>query len=758
MRLEDERLVTGRGVFTDDVVADGALRAVFVRSPRAHADIRSIGIAMAMQVDGAELVLTGADLDAANVKPIPIMPRLTDAEGRPPAAAPWPVLAIGRVRHVGQCVAVCIAQTEAAALRMSELVDVDYAPLAAVSRIQDALADGAPQIWPGVSGNIAFRWGLGDAAAVATAFAQAEHVVEVQRTSQRIIACMMEPRAAVARFDPADITFYLHTGNQGMTIVRDQVAEMLGVDKHRVVVTSRDVGGGFGVRNGVYPEYPALLFAARQLGRAVRWTATRSEAFVSDAQARDSEMVGRMALDRNGIILALEARATAAMGAFLHPVGYFIACANFARCLAGPYRIKAVRSDTVCVLTNTVPTAPYRGAGRPEAAYLTESLIESAAGLLGIDPIELRRRNMISPAEMPYRTAVGTLYDSGDFPAVLDKALAAADWVGSGLRKVEAKSRGKLRGIGVGLFVEISGGVPNERAQMTLAADGRVHVRTALGATGQGHETVFAMMAAEQLGVPADRVVIAQGDSRGFEDGGGSSASRSTTMAGLAMRATAQVLIARAREAAAQRMQVEAGRLVYENGRFAVPDTNLAIGLDQVAAESAAPIFAEARIEAEPTFPNGCHVAEIEIDPDTGQIQIVGYVAVDDCGRVIAHELAEGQVHGALAQGIGQALLEDGFYDRESGQLTSGSFMDYAVPRADDLPRFKSFLAPVPAATNPLGVKGLAEGGTVGALPALSNALLDALRPLGVEAIAFPATPYRIWRAIEDARIKAARP
>ncbi len=752
-RVEDERLITGRGTFTDDIEVPGALWAAFARSPHAHAEIVSIDAAAAEAVPGARLVMTGADWTAAGLKTIPVTPRLTDDAGQGPRKAPWPVLANERVRHVGECVALCVAETKAAAEAMAEAVTIDYRPLAAVVDVRDARADGAPQLWPSAPGNVVFRWGLGDQAAVEAAFQRAAHVVAVERISQRVIVCPMEPRAGIATYDAAAKSFALEVGNQGMVILRDHCAEILGVDKHSIAVTSRDVGGGFGIKNGAYPEYPAIMHAARTLGRPVRWNATRSEAFLTDAHARDSIMRGRMALDTNGRILAIEALADAAMGAYMHPVGYFIACANFARCIAGPYRVPVLRSETTCVMTNTMSTAPYRGAGRPEAAYLTESLMEAAAAKLGLDPVEIRRRNLLVPADLPHKTAVGTTYDSGDFPRLLDTALATIDWAGAPERKRQASAKGLLRGVGIGLFVEISGGVPNERAQMRLLDDGRIHVRTVLGATGQGHETVFAIMVAEQLGIAPDRIVIGQGDSRGFEDGGGSSASRSTTMGGLAMRGAAIKLVEEASARAAERFQVAPDLVVYQGGRFTVPGTNNAMGFEDLAADRTKPLlFTNVRIEAEPTFPNGCHIAEVEIDPETGAITIAGYVAIDDCGRVIHHELAEGQVHGSLAQGIGQALLEHGHYDPETGQLIAGSFMDYTLPRAADLPRFTSVLQPSPAKSNPLGVKGLGEGGTVGALPALSNAILDALRPLGVRDITFPATPHRIWRAIEDAR------
>ena len=751
-RVEDERLLTGRGRFTDDLAVPGALWGVFVRSVHAHAEIGGTDRAAALALPGARLVLDGADAVRAGLKPIPVTQRLVDADGRPPRETPWRALAVERVRHVGECVALCVADTPEAAARMAEALTIDYRALPSVTDVTAATQPGAPELWPSAPGNVAFKWTLGDRSAVDAAVKSAAHVVDVEVTSQRVIVCPLEPRAAIATYDPAADSYHVHAGNQGMVILRDHLAHTAGVAPDRVVVTSYDVGGGFGIKNGTYPEYSALMLAAKQLGRPVRWTGTRAEAFVSDAQARDSVMAGRLALDADGRILALDVRSSAALGAYVHPVGYFIACANFARCLAGPYRVPAMRAEITCVATNTVPTAPYRGAGRPEAAYITESLMEAAARKLGLDVVEIRRRNLIGPAELPHRTAAGTTYDSGDFPRLLDSALAAAGWAGMPERKAKARARGLYRGIGIGLFVEISGGVPNERAQLTLAEDGRVHQRTAIGATGQGHETVFAMLAAEQLGIAADRIMVGEGDSRGFVDGGGASASRSTTMAGLAIRGASIALIDMARARAAERLHIKPEALVYADGRFAAPGTNLAIGLDQLAGDGQPPLFADIRIEAESTFPNGCHIAEVEIDPETGLVALVAYSAVDDCGRVIAHEFAEGQVHGALAQGIGQALLEHGVYDAETGQLVAGSFMDYTLPRAADLPRFTSILQPSPARTNPLGVKGIGESGTVGALPAIANAIRDALSPLGAGPVAMPATSARVWQAIRDAK------
>jgi len=749
-RVEDDRLLRGQGRFTDDLAVPGALWAAFLRSPHAHARIVRVDRGQAMAIPGARLVLDGADALRNGLRAIPVARRLTDADGRPPRDAPWHPLAVERVRHVGECVAVCVADTREAADAMALALDVEFEPLPAVTDVRDALAPDAPRLWDSAPGNVGFRWTLGDEAATAAAMAAAAHVVAAEVTSQRIVVCPLEPRAAVARFDAASGTYHLHAGNQGMVILRDQLAHILGVDNDDVVVTSFDVGGGFGIKNGSYPEYPALLLAARLTGRPVRWTATRSEAFVSDAQARDSIMKGRLALDAQGRFIALEVKAAAALGAYVHPVGYFIACANFSRCLPGPYRIPALHSEVTCVMTNTVPTAPYRGAGRPEAAYIMESLVEAAARHIRIDPIELRRRNIVSTAEIPYRTAAGTTYDSGDFPRILDRALEASRWSSIGARKSAARARGRYRGIGLGIFVEISGGIPNERAKMSLRSDGTIEVRTALGSTGQGHETTFAILAAEQLAIPPSRVVVASGDSRGFVDGGGASASRSTQMAGLAIRATALQLIEKARQMAAARLGAELSAVVYQDGRFVVPGTNLALDLAEIVRTGDPPLLAEARIEAENTFPNGCHVAEVEVDPDTGKIELVAYTAVDDCGRVIAHEFAEGQVHGALAQGIGQALFEHGHYDRATGQLLSGSFMDYALPRAADVPSFTSLLQPSPAKSNPLGVKGIGESGTVGALPAVANAIADALAPLGVISVALPATPERVWRAISS--------
>lgn len=753
-RLEDERLLTGRGRFTDDEAVPDALWGAFVRAPHAHADIAGIDTARAMAVQGARLVLTGKDLVAAGFKAIPVAQRLTDAEGRPPRSAPWNTLEPYRVRHVGQCVALCVADTRAAAEAMVEAVEVDWRQLPAVVDVRTAVEPGAPVLSTEADGNLAFRWGLGDQAKTAAAIATAEHVVEIRDlVSQRVVVCPMEPRAAVARYDAATGRFHLHTGNQGLVILRDQLAAVLGVKSPDVLVTAGDTGGAFGIRNGTYPEYPPLLEAARRLGRPVRWTATRSEAFVSDAQARDSVMTGRLALDASGRMLALEVHARAGVGAYLTPMGYFIATANFSRCLAGPYHIPALRTEVDCVLTNTVPMAPYRGAGRPEAAYLMERLVELAARKLGIESLELRRRNLITADAFPYATAAGTTYDSGDFPKLLARALEAADWTGFAERRRAAEQRGLRRGIGIGMFVEISGGVPVERAKMKLLPDGRVQVRTALVATGQGHQTVMGLIAAEQMAIGPERIVVDQTSSEGFVDGGASSASRSTTMGGLAIRGAALALIDQARSLAAGRLEVSPDAVSYEDGRFVVPGTNLALGLEALADSG---LESDVRVEGQSTFPNGCHVAEVEIDPDTGVVALIRYTAVDDSGRIIAHELAEGQVHGALAQGIGQALVEEAVYDRGSGQLVSGSFMDYTLPRAADLPRFESILAPSPARSNPLGVKGIGESGTTGALPAISNAVLDALSSLGVEEISLPMTPQKIWRAIKDARTRAA--
>jgi aerobic carbon-monoxide dehydrogenase large subunit len=750
-RLEDERLLTGRGCFTDDTRMPEALWGVFVRSPHAHADIVAIDAGPAMAVAGAKLVLTGADLVADGVSGIPIARRLTDKQGRIPRSPPWESLVHSRVRHVGQNVALCVAQTQAAAETMAEALAIQFRELPVVVDVRKAVEPGAPELWIEAPGNVSFTWGLGDVEKTKAAFAAAAHIVEVaDLVSQRVAVVPMEPRAALASYDAASGTYRLHTGNQGTALLRDQMAAILGVEAQTIIVTTGDTGGAFGIRNGTYPEYPALLVAARKLGRAVRWTGTRSEAFVSDAQARDSVMSGRLALDAEGRILAMQVRSLAGVGGCMHPMGYFIATANFSRCLAGPYRVPTIHTEIDCVLTNTVPTAPYRGAGRPEAAYLTERLMETAAQKLGLDPVEIRRRNLIAADAFPHDTAAGTTYDSGNFPHLLTQALEHAQWTGFAERRRASQARAKRRGIGIGMFVEISGGVNFERAKMQLTADGRVLVRTALAATGQGHETVMGLIAAEQLGIPFERIVVDQGSSEGFIDGGASSASRSTTMAGLAIRGAAHAFIDAAKVKAAAKLKVAAATLVWEDGRFSVPGTNLAIGLDALAADP--PPEVDVRIEAEPTFPNGCHIAEVEIDPETGVVRLEKYTAIDDCGRVIAHEFAEGQVHGALAQGVGQVLMEHVVYDGDTGQLTSGTLMDYTLPRAEDMPRIDSHLSPVPARSNPLGVKGIGESGTVGALPSITNAVLDALRPLGVTAIDMPLTPERVWKAITAAQ------
>jgi carbon-monoxide dehydrogenase large subunit len=749
-RIEDLRLLTGQGRFTDDLPAEGALAAAFVRSPYAHAELGPIETA-AMAVPGARLVLTGADIEAASLKPIPVAARLTDADGKGPTLSPWPALAQGRVRHVGEVVALCVAETPAQALDMVERIAVDYRPLPVVIGFERALADNAEQIWPAAPRNVALHWTIGDLTATDRALGTSPLVVEVALSSQRLVIAPMEPRAVLASWHKESQSYHLQTGSQGALFLAQQMAAMMAVPLERMVVTHGDVGGAFGIRSCPYPEYAALLLAARRLGRPVRWTCTRSEAFLSDNQARDSRMTGRLALDRDGRILALEAQAVADMGAYLQPQGYFIACSNFARCLPGPYRVPAIFAEVYCVHTNTVSTAPYRGAGRPEAAFLMEALMDKAAHTLRIDAAEIRRRNMLAASELPHETGVDMSYDSGDFPALLAEALRAADYAGAMQRKEEARARGRLRGIGIGVFVELSGGPPLERAQMRIGEGGRVLVRTPLGASGQGHETVFAALAAAELGLSPEQVTVEGSDSRGLADGGATFGSRATAAGGHAIKAASAKLIETARARAAERLKVAPERLAWEHGRFTLPGTNHTVSLTELANLPGPPIMADTTATTPLTFPNGVHIAEVEIDPETGEVTLVSYLAADDCGRVVAPVLAEGQVHGAIAQGVGQVLVEHAIYDRESGQLVTGSFMDYAMPRADDLPFMRSLFRPAPATTNPLGVKGVGEAGTTGALPAVYNAIMDALAPFGVQVLALPATPERVWQAIKGA-------
>ena len=759
-RVEDEALLRGQGRFGDDVKPEGALSACFLRSPHGFARIERIDTAAAKAAPGVVAVLTGADLAEVHYHSITHAHDIPGRGGKVPYSPHRPALAQDRVMHVGEPVALVVARSQAQAQDAAEKVVVDYTPLAAVIDARAAIQPSAPQLWPDAPGNIAFDWTApADAdgkkqAALDKAFKEAAHVVKVELVNQRLIVASLEPRSATASYDAQSKVFTLRCPTQGVAMIRGQVAPAMNIKPEELHVLTDDVGGAFGMKGAAHPEYVALLHAARATGQPVHWLSTRSEAFLSDAQGRDSLWTVRLALSARGKFLGLRVDVLGNMGAYMTPVAHFIVTTHISGCLPTLYDIPHAQVNARCVFTNTVPTAPYRGAGRPEASYLIERVIDAAAGRLGIDPAELRRRNLIKPAQMPYVTAFGNSYDSGDFPAVFERALALADYQGFAARKKAAKKAGKLRGIGIGCYLEIAGAMPEEAARIAFPGGDKVNVHIGAGASGQGHQTVFGAVAARKLGIGREHVSLLSGDSFRDVPGFGAVASRSAMYVGGAIANTADAVIAKGKRVAAMLLQAEEGDIVYADGKFSVKGTGREVSLFAVA-ERAAELKKQGvipesldtlgNVKAPSSFPNGCHVAEVEVDPATGKVDIVGYTAIGDCGNVLDETIVTGQVHGGVAQGLGQALTEATVYD-SGGQLVSGSFMDYAMPRAHDVPMMQVEHHAIACKTNPLGVKGTGEAGTTAAPPALINAILDAL-PKGAR-LDMPATPARVWQAL----------
>jgi aerobic carbon-monoxide dehydrogenase large subunit len=772
-RIEDDRLLRGLGSFVDDLQTAGQAAGFFVRAPHAFADVRAIDSEAARQHPGVLAVLTAADIAAEGVgsmsRPIPVVGR-----GGAMLKVPHrPALADGRVLHVGQPVALVVAESLDIAQQAAESVQVDYAVRQAVVGVEDAIAADAPQLWPEAPANVAVDWpgpvpddGTNDRE-IERVLSGAKYVARISLVNQRLIVASMEPRGATADFDPLNAIYTLRCGSQGVYVLRNQIAAIMGLRPEEIRVVTDDVGGAFGMKTPVYPEYIALLVAARRLRRPIHWMSTRSEAFVSDNQARDTIAQGELALDEDGRFLALRVSVLANMGAFLSEASAFIATSNFGRCLSSIYHFPRIAVGVRCVFTNTLPTGPYRGAGRPEANYTVERLIEAAARLTGIDSVDLRRKNMLTPQMLPYATPVGTVYDSGEFAAILDRALALSDYAGFPLRRARAVSLGKCRGIGVSCFLEHSGGTPAESAAVTFPGERTLAIALGVQASGQGQATVFTRLAAERLGIPPDRIIVSQGDTRhGLSKVGTSTASRSTMMAGGAIARAIGAVIEKGRKLAARMLEAAEGDIDYRAGAFEVTGTDRRVSLFAVAAKAAelvnngeaeASLDTEAVAEIPQTFPNGCHIAEVEIDPQTGAVTVVAYTAVDDCGTALNPMLVEGQLHGGVAQGLGQAFLEEAIYDRDSGQLVTGSFSDYAMPRADEMPNIGGALHAVPATTNALGVKGVGEAGTTGALAAIMNAIADALPGDAGATLDMPATPHKIWRACQQLHSSAER-
>ena len=753
-RVEDAELLTGRGNYLADLRLPRMATACFVRSPHAHAAIRSIRVEAARSAPGVLAVLTAADMaDIGNIsRPIPQKGR----DGMPLVAPIRPALAGERVRHSGEAVALVVAETSAAALDAAELVAVDYDPLPPVVDVREAAAPSAPQLWPAAPGNVAFDWmaPAGDEAALAreidAQFAAAAKVARISVVNQRIIVASMEPRGIAAELDASGESMTLHVGSQGVTGLRDQMASILNLPKERLRVITADVGGGFGMKSGPFPEYVAVAVAARKLGRPVRWLSTRSEAFLTDNQARDTVTEMSLALDRDGKFLALKVEVLANMGAYLSPQGVFISTSNFARCLPCVYHIPHIVTRIRCLYSNTAPVGPYRGAGRPEANYAMERLVDEAARVTGVDRVALRRRNLITPAMLPYKTPFGASIDSGEFSAIIDQALSRADAPGFAARRARSEAASKRRGLGISCFLEHAGGTPQESAAIRFPGDGTIAVVLGAQATGQGHRTVFRDLAARELALPAEAVVVLEGDTGYGVPGGGTVASRGAMTSGVAVADTVKAVLGKGRKLAAQLLEASEADVVYSAGNFEIAGTDRRISLLDVARKAKAAgesLDTQLGVEVAQSFPNGCHVAEVEVDPETGIVELVGYTAVDDCGNVLDHTIVEGQVHGAIAQGVGQALSEDAVYDRASGQLLTGSFMDYAMPRADMFPEMLSELHAVPCKTNALGVKGVGEAGTTAALAAVMNAIADAIPGEAGAKLDMPATPLKVWRA-----------
>jgi carbon-monoxide dehydrogenase large subunit len=750
-RLEDDRLLVGKGLYSDDREFANQAWLVLVRSPHAHAKISSVDLAACREASGVLAAWTISDLLAAGVRPIPIPPLFKRADGSPMAAPARTLLAEDKVYYVGQPVAAIVALTREQAADAAELAAVEYEELPCVVDPRLAVAPGAPVIFAQAPDNISAEMAYGDPAAAAKAFAKAAHVVEVEFHNQRLNAMALEPRCCIGVQEQARIALY--TQNQTPTSARDLLGAVLGGKAQDYRVVNGDIGGGFGMKTGLTPEDALVCFAARTLGRPVKWRAERSEEFLAAHMGRDQHYKGALALDREGKILAVRMEALANIGAV--PVGSsaMIPLAMVAKVVTSVYRVPVVDYRIKAVLTNTMATGAYRGAGRPEGNYLMERLVEKAALQLGMDSAELRRRNLLAAEDMPYKTHVGELYDSGDFARMLDGALRAADWDGFAARREASRRRGKLRGRGLAAYLEWTGALPTETVDIEAAADGTITVFSGTQAMGQGLETAYTQLVVEVLGVDARQVRIVQGDTD-RANGVGSVGSRSAFVGGSALVAAGRNVIVRGKELAAETLEAAAGDIEYRDGRFRIAGTDRTVGLDELAAKQPQKIIrvSATQTPSTPSWPNGAQVCEIEIDPETGQVAVASIVSCDDIGRIINHMIVEGQIHGGIAQGIGQALYEEVVYDAQSGQLLSGSLMDYCMPRADQLPPMRaSFDESVPCKTNLLGVKGCGEIGTIGAVPAVVHAVLDALRDYGVAHLEMPLTPQKVWRALRGA-------
>ena len=753
-RVEDDRLLTGTGGFTDNLTRPNQAHVVLVRSPHAHARIVKIDTAEARKAPGVVAVFTWDDMAKEGCGEFSFPAMFPNADGSKSEMTPRRPLAHEAVRHVGEAVVAVVADTREQAQDAAELVEIEYDQLPSVTEIEDALKPGAPQVWKGAPGNVVGFNRFGDAAKADAAFQQAAHVVSLDIMHQRLIVNAMEPRAVMAEWD--DDRLVVHIGSQNPSVTRDTLCDViLKMPKEKVRVLVRDIGGGFGMKVGIQPDESVAVWAAKVLKRPVKWRAERGEEFAATTAGRDQFHKASLALDKDGRILALRMEAFANIGAYPSRAGVVIPLFVGPKVTTGTYDIPVIDLKITCVITHSATIGAYRGAGRPECLLNLERLMDTASRQMGMDPAELRRRNFVKPSQMPYTTAMGEKYDSGDFDLFLTRTLEAADWAGFAARKAEAEGRGKLYGRGLASYVEwTSANVMNEMAHYEVKADGKVTIWMGTQGMGQGLQTSFTQLASELLGIDASQIEIAMGDSDRV-GGVGSMGSRSAYIGGSAVLSGSEKLVTKGKDLAADALEASAADIVYAAGRFTIAGTDRGIGLGELAAKQPDKrIFIENVNTVDGiAWPNGAHVGEVEIDPDTGRVELKRYTTVDDVGKPLHRPIVFGQIHGGCAQGIGQALLEENVYDRESGQLITGSFMDYAMPRADTFPTFSNTLDDsVPAKTNPIGAKGVGESGTVGSTPTVMNAIMDALWPLGVRNIQMPATPHRVWQAIRSAK------
>jgi len=756
-RFEDPRLIQGGGRYTDDIKLPGMAHGVVLRSQHAHAKIKSIDTAAAKSAPGVLCVLTSADVKASGFSELPVPGNLKRRDGSPQYKPRYPILADGHVRWVGDYVAFVVAETVAQAMDAAELIAVDFEPLPAVTSTAEAPKPGSPRVWADCPDNICFVELIGDKAAVDAAFARAAHTVKHRFVVNRVTAVSMEPRGAVGHFHAADGRYTLYTALQRPHPVRAELAKLLKVSESKIRIVTGDTGGSFGMKSPIFNETPLVLLASKLTGRPVKWISTRSEAFLSDAQGRDNVSEAELALDKDGTFLALRVKTIAAIGAYLQTnMPAFIFNAGT---LAGCYRTPAIHVDITGVFTNTNPVRPYRGNGRPEAGYVIERMVELAAAQIGMDSAELRRRNYIPPSAMPFKTGLTFTYDSGEFEKNMNMALELADAKGLKARKAQSRKAGKLRGFGISNTIERAAAASTEGAEVRFDRSGAATIFSGSNSQGQGHETVLKQLVCDRLGLDPNEVQYVQGDTDQVFYGEGTGGSRSATVAGSAFHMASEKIVSKARAIAAHLLKVNPDELNFVEGVFSSKATNRTLTVKEIAKESFDPAKLPKDMEAGlsanavyiapvANYPNGCHICEVEIEQDTGKVEIVRYSVVDDVGNVLNPMLLHGQIHGGIAQGVGQVLMEDIHFDAQ-GQLVTGSFMDYAMPHAHDFCDMDVESNPVPTKTNPLGTKGAGEAGCVGALPAVANALVDALAEFGIKHIEMPATPERIWRAMQ---------